>query len=731
MNKTYVASLAAILAVAGALGACNSSKNTSDTEDGNLTRYVNPMVGTGDHGHVFLGANVPFGFVQLGPSQHVRGWDWCSGYHHSDSVIVGFSHTHLSGTGIGELGDVTFFPSTDVSKTESLFSHDLEEVRPGYYKVKFSDSGITTELTATERTGMHRYSFPEETDTAYLRLDLAYGIGWDKPTETSITVESDSIVSGLRYSTGWAKNQKIYFTADFSRPFASCTMQGDSVAVFGFIEPEKPVLLKVGLSSTSVANAKNNLASENPGWDFDAVAAAADKKWNDALSTVKVKGSSEEDKKLFYTALYHTMFAPSVFSDVSGDYFGADGEIHHTDEGNIYTTFSLWDTYRAAHPMYTLLLPEMQADLGRTFIRIYEEQGVLPVWHLVGNETWCMQGNPGIVVLTDMALKGFDIDNEKAFEAAKNSALADNRSLDLLKKYGYVPFDLDPAHETVAKGLEYALADAGVAKLAEKLGKTEDAKYFGERSRSYKKYYDPSTGFMRGLSSEGKFSEPFDEFHSEPAKGDYCEGNAWQYLWLVPHDVHGLVELMGGEDAFVTKLDSLFVVEGDFGDKVAPDLTGLIGQYVHGNEPSHHIIYMYNYVGQPWKSAQWSRDVMHRFYKNEPAGLFGNEDVGQMSAWLVMAAMGMYQVEPEGGKYVLGSPLFEEITINPRRGKPFTIKAEGNSPENIYIQSATLNGKPYTKSYLMYGDIAAGGELVLVMGDKPSETFGVAPADRP
>ena len=719
------------LTVAGALGACNSSNTEDNKESENLIEFVNPLVGSGDHGHVFVGANVPFGFVQLGPSQHVRGWDWCSGYHYSDSVIVGFSHTHLSGTGIGELGDVTFLPTLNPAVTESLFSHEDETVRPGYYKVVFSDTGISAELTATERTGMHRYTFPASADTAYVRLDLAYGIGWDKATDTKIYVDSDSTVTGSRFSTGWAKDQKIYFAANFSRPFASCALEGDSIAIFGFTEPSEPVELKVGLSATSVKNALNNLNVENPGWDFDEVARKAAGKWNKALATVQVKGSSDEDKKLFYTALYHTMFAPSVFSDVSGDYYGADGEIHSSGDGVIYTTFSLWDTYRAAHPMYTLLFPEMQSDLARTFIKIYEEQGVLPEWHLVGNETWCMQGNPGVVVLTDLALKGFDMDLEKAFEAAKNSALADNRSLDLLKKYGYVPFNLDPAHETVAKGLEYALADAGVAKLADKLGKTEDAEYFGDRSRSYRKYYDPSTKFMRGLSSDGHFSEPFDPFHSEPAKGDYCEGNAWQYLWLVPHDVHGLVDLMGGEDQFIEKLDSLFVVEGDFGDKVAPDLTGLIGQYVHGNEPSHHIIYMYNYVGQPWKTARWSRDVMHRFYKNEPAGLFGNEDVGQMSAWLVMAAMGMYQVEPEGGKYIFGSPLFEEVTISPEGGKQFTIKAIGNSPENIYIQSATLNGKPYEKSYIMFDDIASGGELIFQMGDTPSDTFGVAAESRP
>lgn len=712
-----------------AVTACNSAGDSSVSE--RFTDYVNPFVGTGDHGHVFIGANAPFGFVQLGPSQHVRGWDWCSGYHYSDSVIVGFSHTHLSGTGIGELGDITFMPSMEPAVRESLFSHNDEEARPGYYKVRFKDSDITTELTATPRTGMHCYTFPSGTDTAYIRLNLNYGIGWDKMTDCGFSVENDSTISGFRNSTGWAKDQKVYFAADFSRPFSSVTSEGDSAVVLGFLNPSAPILLKVGLSSTTVENAKANLAAENPGWDFDMTRTKADEAWENALATVRVKTDDMTDKRIFYTSLFHTMTAPSVFNDVNGDYRGADGEIHNYPDGNIYTTFSLWDTYRAAHPMYSILFPGMQSDFAETFMRIYEEQGVLPVWHLVGNETWCMQGNPGVAVLTDLVLKGFDIDAERAYKAAKSSALADNRSLDLLKQYGYVPYDLDLAHETVAKGLEYALADAGVAKLARKLGKNEDADFFEGRAASYKKYWDPETKFLRGLSSKGEFSQPFDPFHSEPAKGDYCEGNAWQYLWLVPHDVHGLVGLFGGEAPFVEKLDSLFVVEGDFGENVAPDLTGLIGQYVHGNEPSHHIIYMYNYIGQPWKGAERLREVMQKFYRDEPAGLFGNEDVGQMSAWYVMSSMGLYQVEPEGGKYIIGSPIFDEVTISPRGGRPFTIKAENNSKTNMYVQSATLDGKPYTKSYIMYDDIARGGELVLTMGAAPSETFGVNPADRP
>lgn len=713
-------------ALAAGIISCKSD-DSSARELMPLTQYVNPLIGSGDHGHVFVGANVPFGFVQLGPSEHVRGWDWCSGYHYSDSVLVGFSHTHLSGTGIGELGDITLLPSNVRGTRESTFSHDGETVRPGYYKVALD--GVDVELTATERTGMHRYTFAPA-DSAFVRLDLKYGIGWDTRYASSFDVESDSVISGTRFSSGWAKDQKMFYTLRFSRPFDNISLEGDTVAVMAFAPSADPLLAKVGISAVSIDNARLNLDTENPGWDFDATASGADTKWNEALNTIQVTSPDETDKQIFYTALYHSMFSPSLFSDVNGEYRGADGEVYKSDSGNVYTIFSLWDTYRAAHPLFTLAVPEMQPDFARTFIDIYKQQGVLPVWHLAGNETWCMQGNPGAVVLADLVMKGFDIDNEAAYEALKNSVMADNRSLDLLKEYGYVPYDLDPANETVAKGLEYALADAGVAMVAEKLGKTDDAAYFADRAASYKKYFDPATGFMRGLSSKGEFSTPFDPFHSEPGKGDYCEGNAWQYTWLVPHDVHGLIDLFGGEEQFTAKLDSLFVVEGDFGENVAPDLTGLIGQYVHGNEPSHHIIYLYNYVGQPWKAADRLRETMHKFYQNAPAGLHGNEDVGQMSAWYVMSAMGLYQVEPEGGKFIIGSPIMDEATINPREGKSFTIRAINNSADNRYIQSATLNGQPYTRSYIMYPQIAEGGVLELVMGPEPS-AFGSDPADRP
>ena len=458
--------------------------------------------------------------------------------------------------------------------------------------------------------------------------------------------------------------------------------------------------------------------------------AQAKREWNQELGKVAIKTQDEHARKIFYTALYHTMIAPSVFSDVNGEYRGADGKTHKGNFTN-YTTFSLWDTYRAAHPLMTILHPDMQKDIAQTMLHIFKQQGKLPVWHLMGNETDCMVGNPGIPVLTDIALKGFDVDKNAVFEAAKASAMRNERGLGLLKKYGYIPCDLDPEHETVAKGLEYALADACIAKLAKQLGRAEDYKYFMKRSQSYRDFYfDKKTKFMRGVTSDGKFREPFDPFNTVHRQDDYTEGTAWQYVWLVPHDVHGLVEAFGGEKPFVSKLDSLFIVSGDMGADASPDITGLIGQYAHGNEPSHHILYMYNYIGQPWKGAEKIRYVLKNLYHDDFDGLSGNEDVGQMSAWYILSALGFYQVEPAGGKYIIGSPIFDDAVINVGNGKTFRIITHNNSEKNMYIQSAKLNGKPYTRSYIDYKDIVRGGTLEFTMGDKPSQ-FGVKKTDRP
>ena len=693
------------------------------------TQYVNPFIGTGGHGHVFLGANVPFGNIQAGPTQKKQGWDWCSGYHYSDSTVIGFGQMHLSGTGIGDLGDVSLLPMTNPSQREVKFSHKAEYVRPGYYSVMLA-SGIRVELTATQRVAFHRYSFPADATKGYIALNLAQGIGWDKMTSCKFKQESDKTITGFRMSEGWAKDQRVYFVAEFSEPVKLEENERDTIGIFSVASTSQPLLVKVGISAVSVENARENLQQELPGWNFASVVSKANADWNRELSKIAIKTQDERAKRIFYTALYHTMIAPSVFSDVNGEYRGADGKTHKGDFTD-YTTFSLWDTYRAAFPLMTLIQPEMQRDLAETMLHIFKQQGKLPVWHLMGNETDCMVGNPGIPVLVDIALKGFNVDKKAVFEAVKASAMRDERGMGLLKKYGYIPCDLDPEKETVAKGLEYALADACIAKLAKQLGKIEDYKYFYKRSQSYRDFYfDKQTKFMRGVTSDHKFREPFDPFSTVHRQDDYTEGNAWQYVWLVPHDVHGLVAAFGGEKPFVSKLDSLFIVNGDMGAEASPDITGLIGQYAHGNEPSHHILYMYNYVGQPWKGADKIRYVLSNLYHDDFDGLSGNEDVGQMSAWYILSSVGFYQVDPAGGRYVFGSPLFDEATLNVGNGKTFRVVAHNNSSENKYIQSAKLNGKPYTRSYIDFKDIVRGGTLEFVMGNKPSQ-FGVKPSDRP
>ena len=702
--------------------------------EGNFTRWVNQLIGTGGHGHVFLGANVPFGYVQLGPTQHTRGWDWCSGYHTSDSVLIGFGHQHLSGTGIGDLGDVALLPVSDQEQREVTFAHDDETVRPGYYAVTLRARGepyVKVELTATKRSGMHRYSFAPLQTTIRLLLDLGQGIGWDSPKDVKMQQLSPRLITGMRNSRGWARDQKDFFVMEFSQDVKLEKLNGDTLGLITAPNNARPLMVKVGLSAVSSQNAAMNMIAENPGWDFDGVAAMAEQTWNAELGKVTITTDNVDDRTVLYTALYHTMVAPSVFCDVNGEYRGADGEVHEGDFTN-YTTLSLWDTYRAAHPLQTLIHREKQADMAQTFLHIFEQQGKLPVWHLMGNETDCMVGNPGVPVLADLVLKGFEIDVKAALKAMTSSAMLDERSMGLLKQYGYIPYDLEPDKETVARGLEYALADWCIARVAQSIGDQETFNYFDTRSKSYRHYFDKKTHFMRGKNSKGQFRDlaEFDPLSTKHRNDDYCEGNAWQYTWLVPHDVHGLIDLFGGEKAFVSKLDSLFVVEGDLGAEASPDVSGLIGQYAHGNEPSHHIIYMYNYVGQPWKTARLVRQVLRELYRNDLDGLSGNEDVGQMSAWYVLSSIGLYQEEPAGGKYIIGSPLFDEANLDVGDGKTFTIKAVNNSDVNIYVQSARLNGKHYDKSYIDYRDIIVGGTLQLVMGPKPSK-WGTAKQNRP
>ena len=678
-----------------------------------LTRYVNPWIGTGGHGHVFIGANVPFGFVQVGPTEHTRGWDWCSGYHYSDSILIGFSHTHLSGTGVGELGDIGFLPVVNTCQREIRFSHKDETARPGYYSIMLRNPNVFVELTATERTAFQRYTFADNRPRHLLKIDLDQGVGWDRRTECAIQQESATVISGYRFSRGWANCQRVFFVAEFSMPVSIEKQEGDSILTLAAECGKKPLLVKCALSAVSVENAKANLRAELPAWDFGQAAADAEKAWERQLAKVTVSTSDPDVRTIFYTSLFHTMTAPSVFCDVNGQYRGADDKVYQGDFTN-YTTFSLWDTYRAAHPLMTLIHTDRTADMAATMVHIYEQQGRLPVWHLMGCETDCMVGNPGVIALGDMVVKGLAPNPEAAFQAMRASSMTDLRSINLLKQYGYLPFDKEPSNETVAKALEYCISDDAVAQVARMLGHTDDYDYFHSRSLSYRRYFDANTHFMRPVDANGQFRTPFDPFGGESLK-DYTEGNAWQYTWLVPHDVEGLVRLFGTKEAFASKLDSLFVVEGNLGENAPPDISGLIGQYAHGNEPSHHIIYLYNYIGQPEKSAPLLRQVMTQLYHNDPDGLSGNEDVGQMSAWYVLSALGLYQVEPVGGKFIIGSPIFDEATIQVGQERTFTIKAHNNSPVNINVTGVQLNGEVYDKPYIRYQDIMAGGVLELEM----------------
>uniref|UniRef100_UPI004028384B GH92 family glycosyl hydrolase n=1 Tax=Leyella stercorea TaxID=363265 RepID=UPI004028384B len=718
--------LSRLLSVA-ALVVCFSATAVAATMQ-NLTQYVNQYVGTGGHGHTFMGANVPFGLVQLGPTEPTRGWDWCSGYYYDDDELIGFGHMHLSGTGIGCLGDVAFLPVKDFKQTFTRFKHEAEKVHPGYYSLQLTDPNVLVELTATERCGFHRYTFKDGAK-AQLALDLSQCIGWDKLNDCLLTQESATRLTGFRRSNGWAADRRIYFSIDFSQPVTVHRLDSMERVVVSVADNTKPLLVKVALSPVSIDKAKLNMQAEMAGWDFDATVKAADDAWNRELARIEIQTNDQTKKRVFYTAMYHLMTSCSKFNDVDREYRGADGKVHKADFTN-YTTLSLWDTYRAAHPLMTVAFPEMQRDFAQTFLNIYKQQGRLPVWHLMGSETDCMVGNPGAIVLADLTMKGFVEDKELALEALKATQMKDIRSLGLLKEHGYIPWNLEPENETVAKALEYCAADDGVAKVAKLLGKSDDYNYFFNRSRSYKKYYDPETRFMRAVGTDGKFRLPFNPFFAEHRTNDYTEGNAWQYTFLVPHDVKGLIQLFGSDKAFMSKLDSLFFVEGWAGDNASPDMSGMTGQYAHGNEPSHHVIYMYNYAGRPDKAAPLLRKMLNEMYLDQPDGLSGNEDVGQMSAWYILSSVGLYQVDPVGGRFVIGSPLFDKATVNVGSGKTFTVVAKNNSDRNIYVQSARLNGKALKNSYIDFNDIRHGGTLELVMGPKPSK-WATAAACRP
>lgn len=742
-----------IICAATVFAACSSAERPVETD---YTQFVDQYIGTDAHGHVFMGANVPFGAVQVGPNnQEDQRWDWTSGYHYSDSLVIGFSHLHLSGTGIGDLGDIMLMPVTGNPKPNvgtiadpysgymSKYRHNTERMAPGYYAVELERYGIDAEMTASKRAGFHRYTFPAA-DTSTVILTLERGMCWDTPTETYMRQVDATTLEGYRYSTGWATDQRVFFYAVFDKPIVDMVMY-DSISQIAGTEATakklkamlsfpttagEEVLVKVGISPVSIANAKLNLDTEIPDWNFDRVRDEAKEAWNQHLSRIKVETSDPVQKRAFYTAMYHTAITPALFNDVNGDYRGADGKYYKNPGYDTYTTYSLWDTYRAAHPLYTIIAPERVGDFVNNFTAIYTEQGKVPVWHLAGCETNCMVGFQSIPVMADAILKGFQgFDVQKAYEAMKDYANLDERGLKAIREVGYIPAEEES--ESVAKALEYAVGDWCIAQVAQKLGKTDDYEYFMKRANGYKQYFDTERQFMRGKVSEGKWREPFNPKYSTHREDDYCEGNAWQYTWLVPQDVEGLVGLFGSEDSFYKKLDSLFTIDSDLGPGASVDISGLVGQYAQGNEPGHHTPYLFSYVGKPWRTAELTRHIISTYFNDKPDGLCGNEDCGQMSAWYIFTSMGFYPVNPAGGAFVLGSPIFDKVSITLPNCKTFNVIAENGGPQNIYIQGARFNGQPYTKSFITYKDIMAGGELILFMGPEPNKEFGAAPEDRP
>ncbi|HJT28791.1 MAG TPA: GH92 family glycosyl hydrolase [Pyrinomonadaceae bacterium] len=689
-----------------------------------LTRYVNPFIGTGGHGHTFPGAIVPYGMVQLSPDTRLTGWDGCSGYHYSDSKIYGFSHTHLSGTGISDYGDILLIPSVGRNYS-GRFQHRNETATPGYYSVKLDDDNILVQLTATARVGMHRYTFPA-TDDANITIDLAHR---DKVLDSGFRTLGVNMVVGWRRSAAWAKDQIVYFAVEFSQPFtAHGSIDTDRKTYFRFdTRTGAPILVKVGISAVDIDGALKNLRAEVSHWDFDKVRSDAKAAWNAELNKITVKGGTDSQLTNFYTSLYHVMTVPNLFTDVDRRYRGRDFKTHYAEDYWHYTVFSLWDTFRAAHPLYTIIDQQRTRDFIKTFLAQYEQGGRLPVWELAANETDTMIGYHAVSVIADAAVKGIDgFDLNKAFAAMKHSAeFRQHRGLAAYIDHGYI--STEDERESVSKVLEYAYDDWCIAQVARMLGYKEDYERYSARAQSYKNVFDHATGFMRPRTNAA-WVEPFDPREVTFA---FTEANSWQYTFFAPHDISGLITLMGGGPQFARKLDQLFIAESRTTGREQVDITGLIGQYAHGNEPSHHMAYLYNYVGQPWKTQSRVREIMDQFYKPEPDGLIGNEDCGQMSAWYVLSAAGFYPVTPGSNVYAIGSPLFPEVRFNLENSMSFVVRAVNGSDRNVYIQSSTLNGKAYNKSFLLHQDLMKGGELVFRMGPRPNVRWGTGKGNEP
>jgi predicted alpha-1,2-mannosidase len=722
--------------------------------------FVNPMIGTDAHGHVYPGAALPFGMVQLSPDTRDNTWDGSSGYHYSDSSILGFSHNHLTGTGCPDLGNVMLMPTVGELKLtpgdrpgegyRARFSHADEISRPGYYSVLLPDYQIKVELTATTRAGFHRYTFPAS-GASHVVLDLQHGIG-NTVTEAQLTIEDDHTASGYRKSDGWGGGKVYYFVMEFSRPFDSAgvaqadkdvtgkqTTGKETKGHFDFTtKAGEQILVRVGLSTVSVEGARRNLRAEIPGWDFDAVAKAARQQWQKALSVIDAETDDKNLKQTFYTALYHSLVAPTILNDVDGQFRGPDGEVHLAKGFNYYTEISIWDIFRAESPLLTLIQPARMNDIVDTMLAHYTifGQNTLPVWPEGGKETWCMIGNHSIPIITDAYLSGIrGYDANQALNDMIATTDNNREQLDDYRNKGFIP--TGDHVQSVSKVLEYAYDDACIARMARALGKNDLAEKYAKRSQNWQNVFDPSTGFMRGRNADGSWVTPFGETEINSINfNEYTEANAWQYNFFVLQDVSGLIAKLGGDDKFVARLDEMFDTKETIPNlTMIPDVTGVIGMYSQGNEPDHHVAYLYNYAGQPWRTQARIRQVANTLYTNTPDGICGNDDCGQMSAWYVFAAMGFYPVDPTSGIYVLGSPLCDKVTIHLdskfAAGGSFTMVAKHNSPENSYIQSATLNGQPLTHSWITQAEITAGGKLVLSMGPKPNKSFGSDAIDRP
>jgi len=716
-------------------------------QESKLTDYVDPFIGTAFTGHTYPAATTPFGMVQVGPDNGVMGWEFCSGYHNDSKTIMGFSHTHLSGTGASDMGDILFMPVVDdvpfvpgeeenpSSGYRSSFSHDSEKASPGYYSVKLDDYNVLAEMTATARAGFHKYTYPEN-EKSGIMIDMEHGIG-DRTTESYIKVLDPQTIVGMRRSSGFVSDHRYYFCARFSKPFVQVSSYQDSVissekSVSGSVTKmlvrfatakDEDVEVKIGLSTASEKGAINNLDTEIPGWDFEAVHKQSESLWNNYLKRIDIKAMDEGQRVSFYTSLYHALLMPNLVSDVDGSYSGWDHQLHKSTVGEMYTNFSLWDTYRAEHPFLALMYPEENSRFVRSLLEHYTQTGLLVTNEYGMCETWCMIGNHAVPVIVDAYLKGdTSFDPEFAYEAVKHSETAEHNKADWSNydKLGYFPYDIS-SEESVSRTMESCYDDYCVAQMAKKMGKDEDYTFFMNRSKFYKNLFDPETQLARPRDSEGNWKDPFDPYAliNKNGKRDYTEGNAWQWTWHVQQDVPGLIDLFGSKEAFVQKLDSLFFVDVDSlpGHVEIPDVTGLIGSYAHGNEPSHHISYLYNYAGRPDKTAEIVRQVFDKYYLAKRDGLCGNDDCGQMSAWYMFSAFGFYPVDPVSGEYIFGAPQVHEATLNLPNGKTFSIKANNLSAANKYVKAIRLNGESVAYTSIKYDDIKNGGTLEFDMTD--------------